>query len=108
VEEIAKKEIPTEANKQEMISFRKVVITPTKERHLPALWNILREWPELIPREDIRENLSAFHVWFHEKAKDSLTGLDKGKVIGCAYLASILFLYVHLSIFPSTNQLLRT
>lgn len=67
-----------------MITFGNIEIVPTIDEHLPKLWEILLEWPDLA-----HEDYWKFWDWFQDTAKDSVTALDKGRVVGCGYLDQI-------------------
>lgn len=72
-----------------ILRFGPVDIVKTEDEHLPEFWNILKDWPGFwADRVKIR-NLNEFIDWFKATAKDSLTGLDGGMVVGCGYLDSI-------------------
>lgn len=58
----------------------------THESHYPALWDILKGWGSFWADKDHVKTLDHFRTWYTATAKDSLTGMDSGQVIGAAYL----------------------
>lgn len=72
-----------------MFTIAPVKIRKTLPEDLPAFWEILKDWGNFwVERAPVRD-LATFTAWFNEKALDSLTGLEKGRVVGGAYLDRI-------------------
>lgn len=65
-----------------------IKIIPTTHLHLPALWDILKEWPGYLEDGD-PTTYKQFERWWKRTVVDSLTGLDKGEVVGCGFLDGI-------------------
>jgi RimJ/RimL family protein N-acetyltransferase len=72
-----------------MLTFGPVEIVPTILSHLPGFWSILRDWPDFWAEQGAVTDEAEFIEWYGKVAKDSLTGLDKGKVVGGAYLDAV-------------------
>ena len=66
-----------------------VQVVQTTRDHLGPLWDILQEHenPESFFADDADvKDKDAFIIWYELEAIDSLTGLDKGEVVGAAWL----------------------
>lgn len=65
-----------------------VEVVPTTKDHLPALWDILKGWPGFLEDGD-PTTYKQFERWWGRTVVSGLTGLDKGKVVGCGFLDGI-------------------
>ena len=72
-----------------MITFGPVNIVPTINEHLPAFWEILKDWPDFWDEKRLVRTEEEFMIWWKSTVKDSLTGLDQNNPVGCGYLDHI-------------------
>jgi len=62
-----------------------IKIVPTTDDHLPALWDILKEWPEFW-EGDAPVSYDHFVAFWKMSIVDSLSGFDNGELVMCGCL----------------------
>lgn len=71
------------------LSFGPVEIVTTLPEHLPGFWEILRDYPGFWADRSTVQSREEFIRWYHNVARDSLTGIDQGAIVGGGYLDHI-------------------
>jgi len=66
-----------------------VEVVKTDESHFEGFWEILKEWGSFWADKGEVKNYEAFRIWYRETARESMTGIDNGQVVGGAYLDNI-------------------
>jgi len=72
-----------------MMTISPVEIIPTEEGHYPAFWEILKDWKSFWADKGRIRTFEQFRTWYRQTARDSLTALENGAVVGGAYLDNL-------------------
>lgn len=70
-------------------TWNDIKVVSLQDNHIPALWNILQEYPDYFADDLNITDLESFGKYITEKAIDPLVGIRDDEILGCGYLEDL-------------------